>query len=1107
VLRANLIRDRLSGRGGMASIGLPVAKVGKLITQWGDRISVATINGPHATVVSGEPGALDELLAACEIDGVRARRVAVDYASHSTQVEAIHGDLLETLSGISPRQTRVPLRSTVTEQVVAGETLDADYWFRNLRHTVRLDPVIRSLLSSGHRAFIEVSPHPVLCDSLAAIAEDLGVDALVVGSLRRDDGGAGRFLTSAAEAQVRGVHVDWPIEPVGAPVDLPTYAFQRQRYWISPESAGRADSAPFGCRVAPLADADAAILHASLSRRDDAWLGDHVVNGRAVVPGTAFVELAIRAGDALGCGHLVELNFAEPLVLGPDDRSQIQVRVDEPDADGHRPVTVYSMAEAAEQTWIRHAAGALAASRAASARPDPAVVVWPPHGARPIDADELYAGTARLGYDYGPCFRGITRAWRGDDEIYAEVTLPDDQRAGAAGFGMHPALLDAALHGFLADRVDDPDATVALPFTIAGVELHASGATALRVVLRHNDDDSVRAHIADQTGSPIATVESLLLRELAEPQRLQAAGPGGLYRLDLVPVEAEDHAAERLPTVTRASELDDLAAATPPVVLARVATGDVADTALACLELAQAWLKRGDAGRLVFVTADDSAVSTAVAGFARAASTEHPDRFALVRGDSDRPRALPSASEPELHLRDGRATAPRLRRLGASTAAFAWDTDKTVLITGGTGTLGGILARHLAGQHGVRRLMLVSRGGMRAPGSAELVAELRELGADVRVEARDLTDRAATARLLDGVALGAVIHAAGVLDDALIESMTPDQLDRVLRAKAESAAILDDLTDGMDLDAFVMFSSIAGVIGMAGQANYAAANAFLDGLALQRRARGLRATAIRWGLWEQASAMTGHLDRRDLARVGSAGVTPLGTPQGLAWFDACLARDEPNPIAARLDIPRLRERAEAGDLPPIYSELVAAPNRRQAGTEVARADLATQLAQLSTEHRSRYLLDLVRSHAATVLRLGSADDVGPDVTFREVGFDSLTAVELRNRLNRHTGLRLPSTVAFLHPTAAQLAARIGEDLAAEAAPAVPQAFEDLDRLRGSIAQLSSGDTDRTEAISRLSALLADLQAEAPSGSTGYADLDAATDDEMFALIDKELHSE
>ncbi len=357
------------------------------------------------------------------------------------------------------------------------------------------------------------------------------------------------------------------------------------------------------------------------------------------------------------------------------------------------------------------------------------------------------------------------------------------------------------------------------------------------------------------------------------------------------------------------------------------------------------------------------------------------------------------------------------------------DPQKTVLVTGGTGGLGALTARHLAEHHGARHLLLISRSGEKAKGARELKSELAELGAKTTIAACDVSDRKALQKLLakipDSHPLGAVFHAAGVLADGLLEQMGPGQIERVFAPKAKAAQNLHELSEDTEISAFVMFSSAAGALGAPGQANYAAANAYLDALAHHRSAKGLPATSIAWGLWQRESSMTAELGEADLARMKRAGIEALTDEQGLALLDQALLAERPAPIALRLNPAGLRSQAQAGLLPVLLSGLIRTSTRRKAAT----GSLATKLATLPEAEREPYVLELVRSEVATVLGHSSPAAIEPAKAFKDLGFDSLAAVELRNRINTATGLRLAATVVFDYPNSRPW---LAENLLAEA---------------------------------------------------------------------------
>jgi acyl transferase domain-containing protein/acyl carrier protein len=1142
-LRSRLVRERLAGHGGMVSVALPVERVEERLSPYQGRVSVAAVNGPATVVVAGEPDALDELVAGCERDGVRARRVAVDYASHSAQVEAIEAELLKSLAPVVPVPSRVPFYSTATGGFIDTAELDAGYWYRNLRGRVGFEPAVRALIDNGAGCFIEVSPHPVLT---MAVEETADGRAAVVGSLRRDEGGLQRFVTSLAEAHVAGVGVDWSAYYAGTGarrVPLPTYAFQRTRYWLPPGSpAGDAVAAgqrrvehPVLAAAVPVGDRDEWVFTGRISQETQPWTRDHVVFGIVLVPGTALVEMALAAGRELSCPVLDELVLEAPLLLEDDVTLQVQVTVGRAGDDGRREVAIYTRPEGGDdepRDATCHGRGWLATD-AEPAEPFPAQ--WPPADAEPVAVETLYAGVAEhahltdLGFDYGPAFRAVRAAWRSGDDVYTELVLPEV--AGPAdGFGLHPALFDSALHGGLGMLVGSGDDSGGLPFSWSGVRLDRPGHTRLRVRIGLAGDTALRLAIVGDDGMPVATVARMDVRPVEQAQ-LEAArrtGPRALHLLEWAPVSAPASGAARVAVLgdlplsgARFADLADLertvtaGAVVPDIVIAAVTAADgtvaeaVRGTAVRALELARQWLASEPLGgaRLVVLTKGAVAVGgqtvdltqAPVWGLFHSAQSEHPGRFVLVDTDDDTEPdwgALVELDEPQLALRSGRLLAPRLGRADAALPGTPLDERGTVLITGGTGGLGALFAKHLAERHGVRHLLLVSRRGPAADGAAELVAELEALGARAQVVACDVADRDQLASVLassDGP-LTAVIHAAGVLDDGVVESLTPERVERVMRPKVDAALHLHELTAGMDLSAFVLFSSVAALIGSPGQANYAAANAVLDALAAKRRAEGLPALSLAWGLWNEATGMTGALGDTELARLAQMGVTALSAELGLALFDQSLGADTALLAPVQLDPATLRVQARSGVLPALLRGLVTMPDRR---TEPASGSLAERLAGVAEEDRERIVLDLVRTHVAGVLGHESAASIAPDRPFQDLGFDSLGAVGLRNRLQQATGLRLPATLVFDHPTpiavAQLLLARIG------ATQAEPPIEAELKKLEDMLARAAADQKQR--AADQLRVLLSSLSESGPEMSRIES---VTTVDEVFELIEAEL---
>ncbi|MGX1638147.1 type I polyketide synthase, partial [Streptomyces albidoflavus] len=1050
-------------------------------------VSIAAVNGPSSVVVSGAEEAVEAVAEVFREQGRRASRLRVSHAFHSPLMEPMLADFREALSGLSFAEPRLPVVSNVSGRIAeTGELTTPDYWVRHVREAVRFDDGVRALAAEGVARFVELGPDGVLSGMARASA---GEDAVLVPLLRKDRDEEVTALAALGRLHATGAPVDWTAVLAGTGarlIDLPTYAFQHEHYWPVPapapagdvESAGlRAAGHPLLSAAVELSDSGGLLLTTRLSLRTHPWLGEHVVMGNALLPGTAFVELAVRAGDEVGCDRVEELTLAAPLVLPEQGGVQLHLHVGPADAAGRRVLAARSRAEGADdQPWTEHATGVLAPGERTV---EFDTLVWPPADAEPLDLTGLYERMAEGGYRYGPLFQGLRAAWRRGDDVFAEVALPDSAERDATAYGLHPALLDASLHvsalGGLAHGV--------VPFSWEGVCLHATGAREVRVRMTRTGDETVTVAVADPTGAPVASVENLVLRRVApDTTGVDALTRDALFRVDWVRTETPGDAADTGPVgvlgdsdastalagVLRADGLSDggfvafpdleaLAAAeeVPATVLARVrpdaATRPdaVVDAvhALAArgLELVREWLaqERFTDSRLVFVTSDavdgGDLADAALRGLVRSAVSEHPGRFGLMevgRGtDTATVLAAVATGEPETAARDGEVLAPRLARItSGTTTGPRWDSlDGTVLLTGGTGGLGRIVARHLVVERGVRDLLLVSRSGAAADGAGQLVAELSEAGAHVTVEACDVSDPAAVAELVARHPVRAVVHSAGVLDDGTVESLTPERVTRVLRPKADAAWNLHEATRALDLAAFVVFSSMSGILGGPGQANYAAGNTFLDALVRHRRSLGLPATSLAWGPWTQDAGMIGTLSGTSRNRVARAGMPELTAEQGTALFDAALASGEPVVLPVRLDLAALRGQ---GDLHPMMLGLVRRRGRRAAaGGSVAAAGLVQRLGALGVDERREVLLDLVRGQVAVVLGHAGVQSVDPGRAFQDLGFDSLTAVELRNRLGKSTGLRLPATVVFDYPTVNALVGYLLEELFGGVEPA------------------------------------------------------------------------
>ncbi|MHA7962408.1 SDR family NAD(P)-dependent oxidoreductase, partial [Streptomyces sp. L500] len=945
-LRSRLIAEKLSGLGGMVSIALPRDQVVAMLPEH-PGVSVAAVNGSSSTVVSGDTDGLNGLLTTCEKQGIRARRIDVDYASHSPQVELIHDELLAALAGISPRTSDIPFVSTVTGERIDTAELGPEYWYRNLRQTVEFQAGVRFLLDQGHTTFLESSPHPVLAVGIEETADR----AVVLESLRRDDADLTRMVSAAAEAWTRGVAVDWPrLLDGGRRIDLPTYAFERRRYWLEAPDRPR-NPADHGDQ-----DFWSAVEQGDLDRL------------AGMLQGRAAVETDLRP----------PLKDVLPALSGWHRERQLKSAVD---------------------SWRYR-------------------VRW-----RPVA----------------------------------------DPRTPAALDGRWTVVVPAeAAHDDMTDRICSA--------------LRDHGADVDRLVLAPGETRTALTERLRAT-RPAGIVSLLGLTTAAHPDH------------DVVPGAVAD-------TVLLVQALTDAAVRAPLWTLTRDETGDPGADPVTSTASAQLW------------------------ALARVAGLEHPE---LWGGLLDLPAELDERAatllaavlaapegEDQLALRPAGLLARRLVRapLPDDAPAPAWRPRDTALVTGGTGGLGGHVARWLAGA-GIRHLVLVSRRGPDAEGAGRLRDELAAMGVQVTLAACDVADRDALAALLErvraaGPPIRTVVHTAGSGRGARLLDTDTAEIAAVLAPKAAGARNLHELLG--DLDAFILFSSGAGVWGSGGQGAYAAANAHLDALTEERRRRGQAATSVAWGAWDGDGMAAGPAEEW----LHKQGLRFMRPDTAIDALHHALDRDERTLVVADIDWRTFAPRYTAARPRPLLDEI---PEARPAPAPDAPddvPDLVARLATLSGDERRRALLADVRAQAALVLGHPGADAVPADRPFRDLGYDSLTAVRLRNRLAAATGLSLPATLVFDHPTAAALATYLGTRLAPDANPARTSLLEDLTRLEATVAALSPDSlpvvlpdpAEQAALTVRLKSLLAKWdQAQGGERSTTREQIDDVADDDLFDFID------
>ncbi|WP_067848329.1 type I polyketide synthase [Nocardia lijiangensis] len=1180
--RARLMQQLPAG-GAMAAITATEAEVRELLGEMptGAAPVIAAVNGPAAVVVSGAAEAVADLVQVFTERGRRTRSLRVSHAFHSPLMASMTEEFAAVLADLTFQAARVPIISTATGTLLDAQAwTDPHYWVNQILLPVRFADAIAVAAEQGIGGFVELGPDPSLTGAVSDTLVQSHPELTVTAALRRDHLEPQYLLTSLAELLAIGaigagtrVGAD---SAVAAPrrVELPTYAFQRKRFWLEARAgAGDADALGVAAAGHPLLGvvvelpAGGLVVTAKLSLRSHTWLADHQVAGAALLPGTGFVELLLAAGDRVGCTVLEELTVLTPLLLS--DAVQVRVTVGEPDSGGRREASVHSRPDSdvpGAEEWILHA-GAVLANDTETAGVSAGLGHWPPTGATELDLTGAYERVTDHGYGYGPAFQGLRRVWRRDEEIFAEIGLPAESGPEAGAFLMHPALLDSALHA-MSPGIDEQAEQAALPFAWRGVRIYATGAERARVRIAPVAEGGVSVWLVDDRDAPILTADALSVRPIPDSllrgttvtaidslyelewiaQALpEAAAPGASEWVFLggndIGAVADVGAGRWLPDLSALTAELDSGGTVPPIVLVPIDAAQAGEPMVegvyrrvaATLALLQAWLAepRVADSRLVVLTryavgiggheTGSAAVGLAtgsVWGLVRSAQTENPDRFTLIDTDGlpESRRVLAAAlgsGESQLVLRNGQLTVPRLARVRARAGDLAdevspvWDPEGTVLITGGSGALGSMLARHLVTTHGVRHVLLVSRRGEAAEDYAGLRADLLAAGAvSVRAAACDVADRAQLAAVLAGVdpefPVRAVVHTAGVLEDGVITSLTEGQVRRVLSPKVDAAWNLHELTRDLDLRAFVLYSSSAATFGAPGQGNYAAGNAFLEGLARYRHGLGLPATALAWGLWEQDSGMTGHLQASDVQRIARQGMALMRGRNGLEMLDETLAQRRITVLPMQLDLSVLRT-FEAADIPPILRSLMPASRRSVMRTAGAPAWL-DQLGAAEQSQRKALLDELVLAEISTLLGHSDPASVTMSASFAELGFDSLSAVDLRNRLKARTGINLSTTLVFDYPSPLELSDYLSALILDSGSPLEEAELTAIEELIGTLEKSISSTRGKEYAQGKLKQILAQWSDSALEFDvTQVADMiQQSTADELFSFVDQQL---
>jgi acyl transferase domain-containing protein/thioesterase domain-containing protein/acyl carrier protein len=1107
----------------MVSLQASEDEIGPLLAGREDRVGIAAVNGPRSTVVSGDKDEVLEIARYVESIGRKTTRLLVSHAFHSPLMDGMLDAFRRVASGLAFHPPRIPIISNITgERATTEELCSPETWVRHVRKPVRLLDGMRTLEALGVTTFLELGPGGVL----SAMGQDCLSDEAQARSaflpvLRKDRHEVETLIKALGGLHAEGHELDWKsvFGLFGARrLELPTYAFQRERYWIdAPQRPAMTQGTLAGHY--PLAGhrfdlPDGSALHTvEIGPGVQSYLKSHLVYDRIVVPGAFHLAVLLAIGESHWPGQPIELRdvqFVKAVIFDrPEDRTILHIQLTP--IDGRSSGFSATVSTQTESVWTTHVTAVLDSVAPSDLLPRAPL--------KPPPVDETSALLSHV--DHG--MRQAHIEWRPQALWIRQATrLREQTRLGRFEAPQGVPADDAPLPGGLIDNAFGLPLWSEVPnLSNDGGFLHLPGGNVARVpfaverlvwygrratpswaehVLRNDQPPEADSAVADITfweagGMPVGHLDGFTTQRAPAERFLPDQRSRDLYvvkwvepspppqppfgtwtilgtdTLGLATALGQSSVrVEGYPDFAALKASLDQSSRVPEVIAASLwaAAGDTAqavhDATHRGLSLLQAWLANEHlaSSRLVLITRRAIATTPGedvldlchapLWGLVRAAQSEHPDRSIILvdLDDHEASRRALSASiasgEPQLALRDGSLRVPRIARVTASSGATApaLSSEGTVLITGATGGLGALLARHLVKKHGFRHLLLISRQGPSAPGAETLERELTAEGARVTLAACDAADRDALEHLLASIPKGhpltAVIHTAGVLDDGVLLSLTPERVSRVLRPKVDAALNLHELTKERSLSAFVLFSSLSGVLGAGGQSNYAAANTFLDALSHHRRAQGLPAISLAWGYWAEKSGMTAHMSDADRARVARAGIRALSPEDGLALFDIALLRTDASLVPVCLDIAWLS--AQAGALPSMLRGLVRVAARR---TPSEQAGALPSLRRLPEALRHAALLAIVREEAAHELGLSSPQDIPPEKPLLELGMDSLMAVEIRRRLSSRFGSRVPTTLLFESPTADKAAAKLLRHLEPELLASGKSEAESRDR--------------------------------------------------------------
>lgn len=1066
------LMQALPAGGSMAALGVAESELASLTE--GIDVSIAAVNGPASLVISGRAESVRQVIQRCVGRGIQATELAVSHAFHSPEMAAMLPAFRTVAESINYARPQLKVVSNVTGEVTDAAICTAGYWVSHVMETVRFADGVGTLLNEGVMDFIELGPQGTLLGMVAACLEEQQEEVALIASLQRKQGETAALLAGLGTLHVRGARIQWAGVFSGDEqrVPLPHYVWQRQRFWIdtAPQAlAGQETGHPLLGREISLAG-EGVVYEALITPAKHSWLYDHIVGELAVVPGAGIGELVRAAGEVYFSRSdisITSLILQSPLILA-ESGQYIQVMIHQ--RDGLHEVKVWSR-EAEQAKWQLNATAEVA-SGITPATPLNLDAIKARCNTQ-SDMDEVYQRFAELGLPYGPAFRGIESVCSNENEVFARLKLPVDIHDLSA-FGIHPILLDSAFQAYLSVNKSD---VLQLPFSIDSLTTYQSSGEEVfawvTVEKSQNNSLTTNVVICDADGTILTEVKGLHGRPTYPVTFLSGQSLArSIYAIDwqsapqsqrarsgsyLIVSHAGDKLAESTATLLRDRGMDCESVDFARLNEARRADNIVCIFGCADSLMAQTWQPLLQAlsvlqhierhnweVRLCWVTQgavavqDDQPCDVAQYGLwggGRTLMLEHPEYHCtlidVAKGVDIEALAqaiTQEGEEQEIALTEQGQYVPRLKQV-KDVQRPALKLTGTVLISGGLGAIGGNIARTLV-KAGARQLVLSGRRGQATPGAAELVAELQEAGAQVTVVAADVTDPQAVKQLLEQIAfeypLQGVVHTAGALDAAVLLEQTEEKLDTVFSAKVQGAMNLDRLTRDTPLDFFVLFSSVEGTLGSAGQGGYAAANACLDAIAANRRHAGLPGQSLAWGLWtDDASNPLGvasGLDARQQARIEKIGLGIVKKSLGNELFDRVVGATQGQLLLAPINVEQLQVNFK-NEVPYLWKELVKTKNR--ATSKNRRPQRLIDLATVSGAARFNALVEIVRSNIISVLALDEKE-VHINRPLNELGLDSLMAVELRNGLRKNTGKTLPATLAFDYPTIFDMATFINE---------------------------------------------------------------------------------